>query len=136
MGNEITLEQQFLELKAMEAEIKEKRFAVEAKIASAYKYDTLSGKSQRFITEGTKGEKLDIQFQASQTKKVDYDKLREIATQYKIPQAEIERLFRFKVEVNASEFNALPQLNKDILNGAVTIQINKPTLKITTLKKD
>lgn len=136
MDNEITLEQQFLELKAMDAEIKEKRFAVEAKIASTYGYDTLSGKSQRFITEGTNGGKLDIQFTASQAKKVDYDKLREIQTQYGIPQAEIERLFRFKVEVNASEFNALPQLNKDILNGAVTIQINKPTLKITTLKKD
>jgi pyruvate dehydrogenase complex dehydrogenase (E1) component len=136
MGNEITLEQQFLELKAIEVEVKEKRYQVEAKIASAYCYDTLSGKSQRFITEGANGEKLDIQFQASQAKKVDYDKLREISTQYGIPQAEIERLFRFKVEVNSAEFNALPQLNKDILNGAVTIQINKPTLKITTLKKD
>lgn len=136
MDNEITLEQQFLELKAIEAEVKQKRYAVEQKIASAYKYDTLSGKSQRFITDAANGEKLDIQFTASQAKKVDYDKLREIQTQYGIPQAEIERLFRFKVEVNASEFNALPQLNKDILNGAVTIQINKPTLKITTLKKD
>ena len=136
MSDTLTLEQQFLELKEMEAQIKERRFALETKIANAYQYDALSGKSKRFITENVNGEKLDIQFSASQVKKVDYEKLRDIQTQYGIPQAEIERLFRFKVEVNASEFNALPQPNKDILNSAVTVQINKPTLKITQIKKD
>ena len=132
----LTLEQQFLELKAMETEVKEKRYEVEAKIASAYNYDTLSGKSKKFITENIEGDKYDVQFSASQVRKVNYDKLREIATQYGIPQAEIERLFRLKAEVNTSEFNALPQANKDILNSAITVQINKPTLKITTFKKD
>ena len=136
MSDNLTLEQQFLELKAMEAEVKEKRYEVEAKIALAYRYDTLSGKSQKFVTQNTSGEKLDVQFTASQVRKVDYEKLREIATQYGIPQTEIERLFRLKAEVNNSEFNALPQANKDILNGAITVQINKPTLKITPIKKD
>lgn len=136
MDNTLTLEQQFLELKEMEAQVKERRFVLETKIASAYQYDTLSGKSKRFITETASGGKLDIQFSASQVKKVDYEKLREIQTQYVIPQSEIERLFRFRVEVNSNEFNALPQANKDILNGAITVQINKPTLKITPIKKD
>lgn len=136
MDNTLTLEQQFLELKAMEAQLKEDRFALETKIASAYQYDTLSGKSKRFITETASGEKLDIQFSASQVKKVDCDKLREIQLQNNIPQEVIDRLFRFKAEVNSTEFNALPQANKDILNGAITVQINKPTLKITPIKKD
>ena len=129
-----TLEQQFLELKEMEAQVKERRFMLEQKIANQYQYDILSGKSKKFITETATGEKIDVQFSASQVKKVDYEKLREIATQYGIPQAEIERLFRFKVEVNSTEFNALPQPNKDILNSAITVQINKPTLKITLTK--
>ena len=136
MFDNLTLEQQFLELKAMEAEVKEKRYEVEAKIALAYRYDTLSGKSQKFVTQNASGEKLDVQFTASQVRKVDYEKLREIATQYGIPQTEIERLFRLKAEVNISEFNALPQANKDILNDAIFVQINKPTLKITPIKKD
>ena len=136
MSDNLTLEQQFLELKAMEVEVKEKRYKVEAKIALSYRYDTLSGKCKRFITENASGKKLDVQFTASQVRKVDYEKLREIATQYGIPQAEIERLFRLKAEVNSAEFNDLPQANKDILNGAITVQINKPTLKITPIKKD
>jgi pyruvate dehydrogenase complex dehydrogenase (E1) component len=136
MDNTLTLEQQFLELKEMEAEIKERRFALETKIARAYQYDTLSGKSKRFITENANGENFDVQFSASQVKKVDYEKLREIQTQCSIPQQEIERLFRLKAEVNSSEFNALPEANKDILNSAITVQINKPTLKITLIKKD
>lgn len=131
-----TYEKQFLELKEMEAHIKERRFALEQKIASTYGYDSLSGKSKKFYAENINGEKYEVQFSASQVRKVDYEKLREIATQYGIPQNEIERLFRLKAEVNTSEFNALPQENKDILNSAITVQINKPTLKITTLKKD
>jgi hypothetical protein len=131
-----TLEKQFLELKEIESQVKERRYALETKIASAYQYDTLSGKSKKFITENVNGEKYDIQFSASQVRKVDYEKLREIQTQYGIPQQEIERLFRLKAEVNSSEFNALPDANKEILNGAITVQINKPTLKITPIKKD
>lgn len=131
-----TVEQQFIELKEMEAQIKERRFVLEQKIASNYSYDILSGKSKKFVTEIAGVGLFDIQFTASQVRKVDYEKLREIQTQYGIPQAEIERLFRLKAEVNTSEFNALPQENKDILNSAITIQINKPTLKITPIKKD
>jgi pyruvate dehydrogenase complex dehydrogenase (E1) component len=126
-----TLEQQFLELKEMEAEIKERRFALEQKIASMYGYDVLTGKSKTF-----KGDVYEVQFSASQVKKVNYEKLREIQSQQGIPQSEIERLFRIKAEVNTSEFNTLPLPNKDILSGAITVQINKPTLKITPTKKD
>ncbi len=134
MSDTMTLEQQFLELKEMEAQVKERRFALEQKIASAYGYDVLSGKSKKFITETATGEKIDVQFSASQVKKVDYEKLREIQTQYGIPQQEIERLFRLKAEVNSAEFNALPEANKEILNSAITVQVNKPTLKITLTK--
>lgn len=131
MINNLTIEQQFLELKAMEAEVKEKRFSLEQKIAIQYGYDAITGKSKSFKTDD-----YEVQFTASQVKKVCYEKLREIQTQYGIPQDEIEKLFRLKAEVNTSEFNALPQENKDILNGAITVQINKPTLKITPIKKD
>lgn len=133
---ELTLEEQFLELKAMEAQVKEKRYEVEAKIALNYRYNTLSGKSQKFYTETSSGEKMDVMFMASQTRKISYERLRQIQIKNGIPQEEIERLFRFKIEVNVAEFNALPKANKDILNGAITIQINKPTLKITPTKKD
>ncbi len=129
-----TYEKQFLELKEMEAQIKERRFMLEQKIANQYSYDVLSGKSKKFIAENINGEKYEVQFSASQVKKVDYEKLREIQMQYAIPQQEIERLFRLKAEVNSSEFNSLPQANKEILNSAITVQINKPTLKITLTK--
>jgi pyruvate dehydrogenase complex dehydrogenase (E1) component len=129
-----TYEKQFLELKEMEAQIKERRFMLEQKIASQYSYDILSGKSKKFITQTASGEKFDIQFSASQVKKVDYEKLREIQTQYNIPQQEIERLFRLKAEVNSSEFNTLSSEHKEILNSSITVQINKPTLKITLTK--
>jgi len=131
MSNQISLEQQFRELKEIEAEVKEKRYAVEQKIINAYGYEILTGKSKSF-----KGDVYEVQFSASQVKKVDCDKLREIQIQNNIPQEVIDRLFRFKAEVNSTEFNALPQANKDILNGAITVQINKPTLKITPIKKD
>jgi hypothetical protein len=131
MDNTLTLEQQFLELKEIEAEVKEKRYAVEQKIIDAYGYEILTGKSKFF-----KGDVYEVQFSASQVKKVDCEKLREIQIQNNIPQEVIDRLFRFKAEVNSTEFNALPQGNKDILNGAITVQINKPTLKITPIKKD
>lgn len=126
-----TNEQIFIELKAMEAEIKEKRYAIEQKIAQNYGYDYLCGKSKSLKTEN-----FEIQFSASQVKKVDCEKLRAIQNQYGIPQEEIERLFRFKAEINSSEFNALSEVNKNILNSAITVQINKPTLKITPIKKD
>lgn len=125
----LSLHEQFLELKEMEAQVKQKRYEVEAKIAIHYGYDALSGRSQKI-----KDNDFEIQFSASQVKKVDYVKLREIQAQFNIPQADIEKLFRHKLEVNSAEFNALPQEQKDILNSAIAIQINKPTLKI--IKKD
>jgi hypothetical protein len=129
-----TYEKQFLELKEMEAQIKERRFMLEQKIASQYSYDVLSGKSKKFISENINGEKYEVQFSASQTRKVSYERLKQIQRKNGIPQEEIERIFRFKLEVDISEFNALPKQNKEILNEVIFVQVNKPTVKITLTK--
>lgn len=124
----INLMQQWQELKAMEAEIKQKRYEVETKIALTCNYDALSGKSKTLQQDGFK-----IGFTPQKEKKVDYEKLKKIQSQYQIPQSEIDRLFKLKPSVVSDEFKKLDAASANIINGAITVNINKPTLKITKL---
>ena len=123
--------QQWIELKKMESELKEKRFALENEIAQIVGYNPLSGKSTK-----KNDEDFEIKFTPSKARKVDYDKLKEIQQVNQIPQTEIEKIFRFNVLLNVSEYNQLPEYQQKILEDCITLQINKPTLKITPLEEN
>lgn len=121
--------QQWLELKEMEAQCKERRFALENEIAQIVGYDPISGKGTKKFDDD-----FEIKFTPSKARKVDYDKLKEIQKVNNIPQTEIDKLFRFNVLLNVSEYNSLPEYQQKILDDCITVQINKPTLKITLLE--
>ena len=128
---DFTLYDQLMELKQAEAEIKAKRFEVEAKIAEVNHYDMECGKSKAYDVGN-----YNINFTVRTNRKVDYLKLKELQKNCNIPQEEIERVFRFKPEVNMAEYKRLTAHNKRIFDSVIETSFGKPSLKITLKEQD
>jgi hypothetical protein len=128
---DFTLYDQLLELKQVEAEIKAKRFEIEQKIADAHHYNMDCGKSKTFERDN-----YEINFTVRTNRKVNYVKLKELQQSCNIPQEEIERVFRFKPEVNMAEYKTLNANNKQIFDSVIEKSFGKPSLKITLKEQD
>lgn len=131
MTEEMTLYDQLLEIKEMEAQCKAKRYEIEARIAEANHYDMECGKSKAYDVG-----KYDVNFTVRTNRKVNYTKLKELQKECNIPQEEIERVFRFKPEVNMAEYKRLTAHNKRIFDSVIETSFGKPSLKITLKEKD
>ena len=69
-------------------------------------------------------------FEVSRDYKVDSDKLEELVTQKQVSEETVEKVFRWKAEVNATEWKNLGNDAKEILAQAVTSKTSSPSIKI------
>ena len=117
-------------LKDQEAELKKQRQEAEKWLMETVGFDptkegtTHYGDEDNFVT-----------FEVSRTYKVDADKLQELVVQNQISEQTAERTFRWKAEVNATEWKNLAEDVKTILGQAVTSKTGSPSVKINLSKE-
>lgn len=83
--------------------------------------------------EGTKNinvDEFEIKIEGRITKKVDSDKLQELAAEHGLTD-HLASLFRWKPEINAANWNRADSNITAPLLGAITSTSNRPTFKIT-----
>ena len=76
-----------------------------------------------------------VTFEVSRTYKVDTDKLQELVEQNQISEQTAERTFRWKAEVNATEWKNLDEEVRKTLAQAVTSKTGSPSIKINIVKE-
>ena len=76
-----------------------------------------------------------VTFEVSRTYKVDTDKLQELVEQNQISEQTAERTFRWKAEVNATEWKNLDEEVRKTLAQAVTSKVGSPSIKINIVKE-
>ena len=112
-------------LKEQEAELKKQRQEAEKWLIETVGFDpnkegtTHYGDEENFVT-----------FEVGRTYKVDADKLGELVAQNQVSEQTVDRVFRWKAEVNAVEWKNLADDAKEILAQAVTSKTSSPTIKI------
>ena len=118
-------------LKDQEAELKKQRKEAEDWLFEALGYDTTKegtfhfGDEENFVT-----------FEVGRTYKVDTDKLQELVEQKQVSEQTAEQTFRWKAEVNATEWKKLPEDTRTILSQAVTSKTGSPSIKINLTVKE
>lgn len=114
---------------------KKKELDAEKKEAVKWLIDTLGYDVTKEGTTHFGDEDNFVSFEVSRTYKVDVDKLQELVVQNQISEQTAERTFRWKAEVNATEWKNLPEDTKTILAQAVTSKTNSPSVKINLSKE-
>ena len=77
-----------------------------------------------------------VTFEVGRTYKVDTDKLQELVEQKQVSEQTAEQTFRWKAEVNATEWKKLPEDTRTILSQAVTSKTGSPSVKINLTVKE
>ena len=117
-------------LKDQEADLKKQRQEAERWLMEAVGFDpskevtTHYGDEDNFVT-----------FEVGKTYKVDTDKLQELVEQNQISEKTADRTFRWKAEVNATEWKNLDEDVRNILAQAVTSKTGSPSVKINLSKE-
>lgn len=117
-------------LKDQEAELKKQRKEAEEWLMKTLGYDATKegtvhyGDEDNFVT-----------FSVDRDYKVDTDKLGELIQQNQISEYTSDRVFRWKAEVNATEWKNLGEDVKTILAQAVTSKTGSPSIKINLTKE-
>lgn len=112
-------------LKEQEASLKKQRQEAEKWLMETLHFDATKegtvhyGDEDNFVT-----------FEVDRSYKVDTDKLGELIQQNQISEYTSDRVFRWKAEVNATEWKNLDEDVKTILAQAVTSKTGSPSIKI------
>ena len=117
-------------LKDQEAELKKQR-----KEAENWLMETLGYDATREGTVHYGDEDNFVTFSVDRDYKVDTDKLGELIQQNQISEYTSDRVFRWKAEVNATEWKNLGEDVKTILAQAVTSKTGSPSIKINLTKE-
>lgn len=76
-----------------------------------------------------------VTFEVGRTFKVDTDKLAELVQQNQVSEQTADRVFRWKAEVNATEWKNLDEETRTVLSKAVTSKSDNPSIKINLTKE-
>ena len=76
-----------------------------------------------------------VTFEVSRTYKVDTNKLADLVQENQISGETADRVFRWKAEVNVTEWKSLDEDAKTILAQAVTTKTDSPSIKINLAKE-
>lgn len=117
-------------IKDKEAELKRQRQEAEKWLMETLGYDGTKEGTTHFGDENTF-----VTFEVGRTYKVDTDKVGELIAQNRISEQTADRVFRWKAEVNATEWKNLDEEQKGILAEAVTSKTGSPTIKINISKE-
>ena len=119
------------DLKGQEAALKKQRQEAEKWLMDTLKYDPTREGTVHFGDEDNF-----VTFEVGRTYKVDTDKVGELISQNQISEATADRVFRWKAEVNATEWKTLDDEQKGILAQAVTSKTDNPSIKINLTKEN
>lgn len=115
----------WLEVKELERQAKARRYELEAQIAEDLRYDGSTGKSEVFDVGD-----MTVKFVGRTNWKVDHDYLMEIATENMIPMEELQEFFRFKTELEVTNWKKSQSNLKPILEPALIKKVARSSLKI------
>lgn len=120
------LAEHWLELKELEKQATEKRREVEDQLAKALKIpENLDGTENFDLPEGVK-----IKIVGRMTRKVDSDKLQELAAEHGLTE-HLSSLFRWSAEINAAVWKASSPAITEPLLDAITTKAGRPSFSIT-----
>jgi len=117
-------------LKDQEAELKKQRQEAEKWLIGVVGLDVNKEGTTHFGDENNF-----VTFEIGRTYKVDAAKLQELVEQNQVSSDMAERVFRWKAEVNATEWKGIPDDVRNILAEAVTSKTGSPTIKINLSKE-
>jgi hypothetical protein len=124
MNNLDTLASVWLELKDDERKVTDMRRDIEDQILS------LVGLPDTFEGTETAGDEMVIKMTTRMNKKIDSDKLQELAAENGI-ESSLSSLFRWKPEINAAAWKSCSSDITDVLLGAITTTPGRPSFSIT-----
>ena len=116
----------WLAAKQAEAEAVARRRAIEDELS-----EFLSLDPQNDGTINVSAGQFQIKATQRLTRKVDSTQLQQVAAQHKIGYSELQNLFRWKAEINATTWKTAPQDLTAILSQAITTTASRPTFSIT-----
>lgn len=117
-------------IKDQEAALKNQRKTAEKWLMETLGFDPTKEGTTHFGDEDNF-----VTFEVSRSFKVDTDKLAELIQQNRVSEQTADRVFRWKAEVNATEWKNLDEETRTILSGAVTSKSDNPSIKINLTKE-
>jgi hypothetical protein len=123
-----SLAEQWMLAKSLEQEAVEKRRKVEDALVDFYGVLPTGEGTANFATDGHK-----IKIVSRLNRKVDTDKVQQIAAELGISD-KLSTIFRWKAEINTTEWRAEPESIRAALSGAVTTTPGRPTFSIEEVK--
>ena len=126
MKNPTALAAEWMAAKQAEADAVAKRRSIEDEMAEFLSLE----ETHDGTTTATVGQ---FQVKATQrlSRSVDASQIQAIAAQHKIGYAELQNLFRWKPEINATAWKTAPSDLTAILSQAITTKASRPTFSIT-----
>lgn len=76
-----------------------------------------------------------VTFEVGRSFKVDTGKLAELVQENQVSEQTADRVFRWKAEVNATEWKNLDEETRTVLSEAVTSKSDNPSIKINLTKE-
>ena len=107
----------------------------ERKVAEKWLMETLGFDPTKEGTTHFGDEDNFVTFEVSRSFKVDTDKLTELVQQNQVSEQTADRVFRWKAEVNATEWKNLDEETRTVLSKAVTSKSDNPSIKINLTKE-
>jgi hypothetical protein len=118
---------QWMGAKSMEHDATTLRRSIEDKLVDFYGVLPTGEGTANFATDGHK-----IKIVSRLNRKVDTDKVQQIAAELGISD-KLSTIFRWKAEINTTEWRAEPESIRAALSGAVTTTPGRPTFSIEPL---
>lgn len=120
-----TMLSDWVKAKAIEVKAVDERRAIEDELIKLYHIDQQKEGTTNFEHEGIK-----IKIVSKLARKVDSDKLQEIAAELGMTD-KLSMLFRWKAEINSAVWKTETDAVRNALSGAITTSAGRPTFTIT-----
>lgn len=120
--------EQWIKLKTLEKEITTERKAIEDQIIK-------SENINHSFTQSYEENSVIVKIKSNKSYKIDYFDIVNVAIKHKINQDMLLELFRFKAEINRTNWNKLDYPEKDLYKPFISEKIGRPTFSITPIKE-